>query len=78
MTVEEAVAILGKPHNMDAAVGSKYLTWEMADGGSCWVKAVSLSSTENPTEWSEILRPNYGGAIVAYHYCSGHDVDDGK
>ena len=78
MTVEEAVAILGKPHNMDAAAGSKYLTWEMADGGSCWVKAVSPSSTENPTDWSEILKPNYGGATVAYHNCSGHDVTDGK
>ena len=78
MTVEEAVAILGKPHNMDAAAGSKYLTWEMADGGSCWVKAVSPSSTENPTDWSEILKPNYGDATVAYHNCSGHDVTDGK
>jgi hypothetical protein len=78
MTVEEAVAILGKPHNMDAAAGSKYLTWEMADGGSCWIRAVSLRATESPTEWSEILRPNYGGAIVAYHYCYGYDVDDGK
>ena len=78
MTVEQAVAILGKPHNLDAAAGSKYLTWEMADGGSCWIKAVSLYATENPTDWSQILQPHYGGAIVDYHYCYGHDVTDGK
>ena len=76
MTVEEAVAILGKPHNMDAAVGSKYLTWEMADGGSCWVKAVSPSSTENPTDWSEILGPNYGGSYVSYFYYNGSPDDE--
>ncbi|MBQ7380293.1 MAG: hypothetical protein IJW70_11530 [Clostridia bacterium] len=78
MTVEQVVEILGKPHDLDAAAGSKYLTWEMADGGSCWVKAVSLFATENPTEWSEILQPHYGGATVAYHNCSVPDVDDGK
>ena len=78
MTVEEAVAILGKPHNLDAAAGSKYLTWEMADGGSCWVKAVSLYATENPTDWSQILQPHYGGAIVDYHYCYLPNVTDGK
>lgn len=78
MTVEQAVAILGKPHDLDAAAGSKYLTWELADGGSCWIKAVSLYATENPTDWSEILQPHYGGAIVAYHNYSGPDVTDGK
>lgn len=78
MTVEQAVAILGKPHNRDSAAGSKYLMWEMADGGSCWIKAVSLYSTENPTEWSQILQPHYGGAIVDYHYCYLPDVTDGK
>ena len=78
MTVEQAVAILGKPHNLDAAAGSKYLTWEMADGGSCGIKAVSLYSTENPTDWSQILQPHYGGAIVDYHYCYLPNVTDGK
>ena len=79
MTVEQAVAILGKPHDLDAAAGSKYLTWELADGGSCWIKAVSLYATENPTDWSEILQPHYGGAIVAYHNYSGPGAEqDGK
>ena len=68
MTVEEVVEILGKPHGTDAAVGSKYLLWEMAEGGSCIVKVVSLNAKENPTEWSDILKPHYGGAIVTYHY----------
>lgn len=79
MTVEQAVAILGKPHDLDAAAGSKYLTWEMADGGSCWIKATSPFATENPTEWSEILQPHYGGATVAYHNYSGPGAEqDGK
>lgn len=68
MTVEEVVEILGKPHGTDAAVGSKYLLWEMAEGGSCIVKVVSLNAKENPTEWSDILKPHYGGAIITYHY----------
>ena len=68
MTVEEVVEILGKPHGTDAAAGSKYLLWEMAEGGSCIVKVVSLNTKENPTEWSDILKPHYGGAIITYHY----------
>ena len=68
MTVEEVVEILGKPHGTDAAAGSKYLLWEMAEGGSCIVKVVSLNAKENPTEWSDILKPHYGGAIITYHY----------
>ncbi|MBR2446709.1 MAG: hypothetical protein IKB28_08630 [Clostridia bacterium] len=68
MTVEEVVEILGKPHGTDAAVGSKYLLWEMTEGGSCIVKVVSLNAKENPTEWSDILKPHYGGAIITYHY----------
>lgn len=68
MTVEEVVDILGKPHGTDAAAGSKYLLWEMTEGGSCIVKVVSLNAKENPTEWSDILQPHYGGAIVTYHY----------
>ncbi|MBE6675817.1 MAG: hypothetical protein E7594_03135 [Ruminococcaceae bacterium] len=68
MTVEEVVEILGKPHGTDAAAGSKYLVWEMAEGGSCVIKVVSLYAKEEPTEWSDILKPHYGGATVAYHY----------
>ncbi len=68
MAVEEAVEMLGKPHGTDAAAGSKYLVWEMAEGGSCVIKVVSLNAKEDPTEWSDILKPHYGSAIVAYHY----------
>ena len=67
-TVEEVVEILGKPHGTDAALGSKYLLWEMAEGGSCAIKVVSRHATDGITEWSDILMPHYGGATVAYHY----------
>lgn len=71
MTVEQVVELLGRPHGMDAAAGSKYLIWTTEDGGRYVIKVVSRHSTENPTDWSEILVPNYGGAIVSYHYYSG-------
>ncbi len=71
MTVEQVVELLGRPHGRDAAAGSKYLIWTTEDGGSYVIKVVSRHSTENPTDWSEILVPNYGGAIVSYHYYSG-------
>ncbi len=76
MTVEEVVAILGKPHGLDAAVGSKYLCWTTADGASCAIKVTSPNATEGWTDWADILQPHYGGATVVHHNYYGSVSDE--
>ena len=74
MTILEAVAILGKPHYMDCAAGSRYLIWETADGGEAVIRM--LFPGYDGTQILDINTPDYGGTYVSYFYYNGPMEDE--
>ena len=75
MTITEIVEILGKPHGIDAAAGSKFLWWEFSHGDRLSVKAIVVKGEETYTDWNEILTENYGGAVCDYYNYYGSNMD---
>ena len=74
MTILEAVAILGKPHSMEAAAGGRYLIWETADGGEILIRM--RFPGYDGTQLLDINTPDYGGAYVSSFSYSGPIQDE--
>jgi hypothetical protein len=74
MTILEAVAILGKPHYMDCAAGSRYLIWETVDGGEIMIRM--RFPGYDGTQILDINTPDYGGTYVSSFYYNGPMEDE--
>ena len=74
MTIIEAVAILGKPHYMDCAAGSRYLIWETVDGGEIMIRM--RFPGYDGTQILDINTPDYGDTYVSSFYYNGPMEDE--
>jgi hypothetical protein len=74
MPIIEAVAILGKPHYMDCAAGSRYLIWETVDGGEIMIRM--RFPGYDGTQILDINTPDYGGTYVSSFYYNGPMEDE--
>lgn len=74
MPIIEAVAILGKPHYMDCAAGSRYLIWETVDGGEAVIRM--RFPGYDGTQILDINTPDYGGTYVSSFYYNGPMEDE--